>query len=122
MCNCKTKCGCNIAQTTKGEKGDSGINAFKFVKEFEYDGSTPLSIPYSEITDCNSIPEGCYASGDSYNAIVDYHVQIWKLIVKPGSPTYWTPFTGFDYAIDLSGDVLISGTAEAALYRLVILA
>jgi hypothetical protein len=34
MCNCKTKCGCNIAQTTKGEKGDSGLTIMPSYKVY----------------------------------------------------------------------------------------
>lgn len=138
MCNCSKKCNCNITQITKGEKGDSGLvgaagtngtNAFKFVKQFDYDGSTPIEIPYVQITACAPIPEGCFADGTTYDDTVDYHAQLW--IFGPpkfpgGNPT-WSKFpeSNYDYDIDsVTGDVLLTFQLEfpAATYRLVILA
>lgn len=133
MCNCKGSCGCNITQITKGEKGDNGTNgtngsnganAFKFVKEFDYDGSTPIEIPYVQITACNPIPEGCYADATFYDEYVDYHVQLWQFTAaKEPAPAQWA-LASFTYTVDaISGDVtlLIPG-GEATTYRVVILA
>jgi hypothetical protein len=134
MCNCKGSCGCNITQITKGEKGDNGTNgvagtnAFKFVKEFDYDGDTPIDILYSEITTCNPIPEGCYADGTVYDDIVDYHFQLWEFIpAKDAVPPQWKlkSAADFTYQIDtITGDAVLEFPVEvsAATYRLVILA
>ena len=137
MCNCSKKCNCNITQITKGEKGDSGLvgaagtngtNAFKFLKEFDYDGSTPISIPYVQITACAPIPEGCFADGTTYDDTVDYHAQLWEFIpAKLGSPPYWKlcHYINYTYNINaITGEVLLSFEPEiaAAIFRLVILA
>jgi hypothetical protein len=131
MCNCKGSCGCNITQITKGEKGDNGTNganAFKFVKEFEYDGTTPISLPYVQITSCNPIPEGCYADGTTYDETVDYHVQLWEFKrAVIGSNPKWELFhyINYTYSIDtVTGAVLLSFEPEiaSATFRLVILA
>jgi hypothetical protein len=134
MCNCKGSCGCNITQITKGEKGDNGTNgvaganAFKFVKEFDYDGTTPISIPYVQITSCNPIPEGCYADGTFYDDTVDYHAQLFQFIpAKEATPPQWKLISSsvFTYEIDtITGNVLIRFPVEvvATTYRLVILA
>ena len=137
MCNCKGSCGCNITQITKGEKGDNGINGtngtngtnnFKFVKEFDYDGSTPISLPYVQITSCNPIPEGCYADGTVYDDTVDYHFQLWEFIpAKEAVPPQWKlkSAADFTYRINtITGDALLEFPVEfaAIIYRLVILA
>lgn len=129
MCKCKGKCGCNISTITKGEKGDNGIigtNAFKFVKEFEYDGVTSIEILYSEITACNPIPEGCLDDGTAYNQYIDYHVQIWEFYSKGGGePDLWilVPPSEYRYFVTASnGNVELSDLTAEGTYRLVILA
>ena len=134
MCNCKGSCGCNITQITKGEKGDNGTNGtngtsnFKFVKEFDYDGSTPISLPYIQITACNPIPEGCYADGTLYDETVDYHFQLWEFIpAKDEVPPQWLlrSAADFTYRIDtVTGNAVLNFPVEvgATTYRLVILA
>ena len=140
MCNCSKKCNCNITQITKGEKGDNGTdgangtngsngaNAFKFVKEFDYDGSTPIEIPYVQITSCNPIPEGCYADGTVYDDTVDYHVQLWGFVPPKefGNPN-WSLMSDYyyDYTIDaVTGNVVLTMGPNPGIgtYRLVILA
>lgn len=134
MCNCKGKCGCNITQTTKGEKGDNGINgvdgtnAFKFVKQITTVGNESVIIPYTEITSCNPIPEGCYPTGTVYDQYIDLQVQIFFLEVNEGSDSLWADIT-FDtkntkWRINsVSGDLSIGFSPEAiGDYRVVILA
>lgn len=133
MCNCSKKCGCNITQITKGEKGDNGVNgtngtnAFKFVKEFDYDGSSTIDILYTQITACNPIPEGCYADATFYDEYVDYHIQLWQFIpAKELTPPQWllVPFSSFSYQLDATnGNITMAlNTLDATTYRLVILA
>lgn len=134
MCTCKGSCGCNITQITKGEKGDNGTNgvagtnAFKFVKEFDYDGTTPISLHYAQITTCDPIPEGCYADGTVYDDTVDYHFQLWEFIpAKESTPPQWLlkSAADFTYTIDtITGNAVLNFPVEAnaATFRLVILA
>lgn len=101
-----------------GPQGPSGTNAFKFVKEFETDGTTEV-IPYSEITACKLIPQGCYPTGTTYNQFVDYHVQMWQYLSVKGQ---WALDTTLQFVIDVTTGDLSIDFNTAGVYRVVILA
>jgi hypothetical protein len=130
MCGCKGKCGCNINQTTKGEKGDNGANAFKFVKEFiGEDIEQTIVIPYTEWSACGVIPEGCLGLDTIASVKLDIHIQLWLFV--PVEFPYWQllvngpPATSFSYTTRIdnaSGDITIITDNNLGTYRLVILA
>lgn len=70
-------CGnCRKTQLTKGEKGDNGATAFKFVKEVSTIGDgEEITITRAEIVSCGAMPVGCIAEGTSSLPFVDYHIQ-----------------------------------------------
>jgi hypothetical protein len=135
MCGCKGKCGCNINQTTKGEKGEpgtSGTNSFKYVIKITSSGDgDKVTIPYGQIVSCTSVPKGCYGNDTSSDAFVDYHVQIWRF---NNVSSDWNLFRfnidgggeSIDFNVDpISGDltaVFNFAPTDPTLYRLVILA
>lgn len=71
MCN-----NCRITQLTKGEKGDNGSTAFKFVKKITSVGDgDEVIITRAEITACGNTPVGCIGTGTVANEFIDLHVQ-----------------------------------------------
>jgi hypothetical protein len=71
-------CGnCRITQLTKGEKGDNGATAFKFVKKITSSGDgDEVIITRAEITACGPTPVGCMGAGTVSNPFTDLHIQV----------------------------------------------
>lgn len=130
MCgNCKT------TQLTKGEKGDNGVTAFKFVKKITSsgDGET-ITVTRDEITACGSTPIGCIGTGTTSNGFIDLHIQLQLYTFpswtnQPLGVIYSSCSTGkgVDATIDvLNGDLYLTFnypiSEGADEYRLVILA
>jgi hypothetical protein len=70
-------CGnCRVTQLTKGEKGDNGVTAFKFVKKITSVGDgDEVIITRAEITACGNTPVGCIGTGTTANGFIDLHIQ-----------------------------------------------
>ena len=130
MCGCRGKCGCNINQTTKGEKGDNGANAFKFVKEFTTeDIEQAIIVPYTEWSACSLVPAGCLGLDTIASVKLDIHIQL--MLYVDGDAPYWLLLSNgafnttysYNARIDNStGDISIITDGNLGIYRLVILA
>jgi hypothetical protein len=110
-----------------GPQGEPGVNAFKFIKEFEtnFDGGTVI-ITRTELILCADIPTGCLA-GDTLPSMVDFQIELWAMIADPIPTGPW--FKVKDAEIlnmsinDLTGDITIvlTGGSLGCRLRVVIL-
>lgn len=111
-----------------------GSNSFKFIKQINYDGIVEsITIPYSEITSCNAVPEGCYPTGTTYNQYLDYQVQIWLRVPDEDPfPAFWQLIDNGDvrsravtfYINETNGDLSIGfrNFQNPEIFRVVVLA
>lgn len=131
MCRCNELTIPYGPQGIQGIQGTPGINAFKFVKEFETeDIEQSIVIPYAQWSACGITPSGCLADGTTANPFVDVHIQLWLFVPSEIGSSYWQllvngpPATNFSYTTRINsstGAITITTDGNLGTYRLVIL-
>jgi hypothetical protein len=115
-----------------GPRGNPGVDAFKFVKEYtsvNLVGFTAL-VTRLELESCASVPEGCLFDG-ILPASCDLHVQVW---VKDSGEDFWYRLFDTNHVVSIwevdgiydAGDIFIAfqGLSESSgtTVRIVVIA
>ena len=108
-------------QGEQGPQGEPGVNAFKFIKEFETDfDGVSLSITRAELLLCSDLPVGCL-SADALTAMSDLHIQLWSMVIDPVPTNTWElviPAYISIISIDaITGDITIGLTGGSILCK-----
>ena len=97
----------------QGPQGEPGVNAFKFIKEFETIFEGVLTISSADLLACSSIPVGCLSPG-LLSTIADLHIQLWAMTIDPAPTNIWEKVKEiyiFSIVIDeTTGDIVIKLT------------